>query len=248
MTQLAYDGSFDGFLTVLDGILNGIPFPESVLARRDIPPLFAGECRFITTDPERAESLRQRFRTELPLNVRRTAYTAFLSEEKGIATHVTRYLMMGLTMGSEVDLHLTDESVHRVHAALDRVLKERERMMGFVRFRRFGQVYYASIEPDTNLLELLGRHFASRFADQQGLIHDVKRKKALLFREGTWKVAPLSPLASLPPDDREEAVQKLWRRYFRSASVPDRENPKQQLRYMPRRYWRHLVEDPESDR
>ena len=246
MTTLAYDGSFNGLLTALGTLLDSKIYPEAVLPQRDIPPLFSGECRFITTDPERAEILRQRFRTELPLNVRKTAYTAFLSEEKGIATHVTRYLMMGLAMGSEVDLHLTDEAVHTVHVARRRVLAERHRLLGLIRFSRTGDFYYARIEPDTNVLELLGSHFASRFGDQQGLIHDQRRRRALLFQEGRWKIAPLSALDPLPLEDREKAVQTLWRRYFSCASVQGRENARQQLRYMPRRYWKHLVEDPEN--
>ena len=42
------------------------------------------------------------------------------------------------------------------------------------------RILYSSIEPDNNILYLMGNHFSDRFYREKIIIHDKKRKIALL--------------------------------------------------------------------
>jgi probable DNA metabolism protein len=40
----------------------------------------------------------------------------------------------------------------------------------------------------------------------------------------------------------DEKYQSLWRNYFESVNITQRNNPKAHLRQLPRRYWKYLPE------
>lgn len=57
-----------------------------------------------------------------------------------------------------------------------KVAYEVHRFHGFLRFRRvYGDLYYAPIEPDHNIIALLIPHFTARYAGQKWFIHDRRR-------------------------------------------------------------------------
>jgi probable DNA metabolism protein len=41
---------------------------------------------------------------------------------------------------------------------------------------------------------------------------------------------------------KEGLFQRLWKRYYEAANIPQRNNPKLHLRQLPRRYWQYLTE------
>ncbi len=45
---------------------------------------------------------------------------------------------------------------------------------------------------------------------------------------------------------REAQIQELWKSFFGAVAIPERHNPEQQRRCMPRRYWKYLVEIPQE--
>jgi probable DNA metabolism protein len=57
------------------------------------------------------------------------------------------------------------------------------------------------------------------------------------------EVAETPAAYSAPDEDNPEAFfQALWRAYFRSVNIPERENRQLQLRHLPRRYHRNMLE------
>ncbi len=117
------------------------------------------------------------------------------------------------------------------------------RLMGFVRFRQVeGGIYYASIGPDHNVIQLLAPHFVERLSDQKWIIHDVKREIAALHNRGKWLLTGFTA-DDIPADTPEEKQYKrLWKEFFNTLAIPERINPKLQRRLLPRRYWEHLPE------
>ena len=77
------------------------------------------------------------------------------------------------------------------------------------------------------------------------MIHDLRRGLA-----AAWDGQTLHPVVGVPDNidallsRRETAFQGLWREYVQALAVPERRNPALQRRFMPRRYWKHLVERP----
>ncbi|MDP4183252.1 MAG: TIGR03915 family putative DNA repair protein, partial [Bacillota bacterium] len=105
-----------------------------------------------------------------------------------------------------------------------------------------GNYYYASFEPDHNIISLLAPHFAKRLSDQKWVLHDLKRKTAAIFDTEGWFLSPIDALQELRLSDKENDFQNLWKLYFKNISIKSRTNLKLQRKYMPKRYWAHIVE------
>ena len=95
----------------------------------------------------------------------------------------------------------------------------------------------------------------NRYADQQWIIYDTKRKYGLFYdlhkveevtfdfqpeTKGTTKYLPENATA-----DKEELFGLLWQDYFRSTNIPARKNMKLHIRHVPKRYWKYLTEKVE---
>lgn len=146
-------------------------------------------------------------------------------------------------MGGRVNLHLSDDRVLRVNKIYLRVAHEVHIMMGFVRFKLVeGGIYYAPISPDNNIIELLAPHFSERLADQNWIIHDVKRGLAVLYNKKEWIITDFDQDENVCLDGTEEKYRNLWKEFFNTIGIASRVNPKLHKQLMPRRYWKYMTE------
>jgi probable DNA metabolism protein len=134
-----------------------------------------------------------------------------------------------------------------------KVGREKHRMEAFVRFQQLKDgLYYAAVEPDFNVLPLILPHFRSRYADQDWLIYDLRRRYGIHYTKETGQAAEVQmdwgehvadgrPGTSLY-GEREALYQALWKDYFKHTGIPARKNPALHLRHIPKRYWRNLTE------
>jgi probable DNA metabolism protein len=76
------------------------------------------------------------------------------------------------------------------------------------------------------------------------MMHDLRRRRAVVW-DGKRLLAELEPekrLKDNPVAEEEEAIQQLWKTFFRRVSIEGRKNSALQARCMPLRYWRWLPE------
>ena len=252
MNILRYDGSFYGLICVLapylkrrqlpDGIeRENVRQPSLVTTDEERPPISTDLSPRLAHDPEV-------FRIPgISSESWQNAWYAFLSEVSGIEIMIARYLLLAIDKRGGVDAHLTDDRVRSIQRLARKVLCERHRFMGLLRFRSIGQnLYYASINSDNFVLPLLGSFFAERFADQQWIIHDRKREVAAMYDLRVWTIIERSA-GDLPADSPEEdAAQRLWQCFFASIAVRERLNLALQQKFIPKKYWSDLIEIPGS--
>ena len=132
----------------------------------------------------------------------------------------------------------------------EEVRRERHRMEAFIRFQKLkDETFYATIEPDFNVLPLLIKHFRNRYADQKWIIYDIKRNYGVYYNLHDTQYIELDFSTVSKPGEvaaaftEDEAIyQSLWKNYFNSVNIPSRKNTKLHLRHIPKRYWRHLTE------
>lgn len=157
------------------------------------------------------------------------------------------YIRLLVTEGKSIRGMLASPEVRRVRDLSDRVGQERHRLTGFLRFRETANgVFYAPCAPDNDVVELLMPHFAARFRTFPFVIHDVKRKLAGVCDGREWTVVPAGE-AELVLSDAEDAFETLWKKYYRTVSIPSRKNIRQMKAYMPVRYWNFLLENPREE-
>lgn len=245
MTVLRYDGSLSGFLCLLGtAIKQNIAVSE--IYRGGQPStgnLFSQELR-IECDRAWAARVAAGLEQRLGKNYLTLLGQALLSEEDGIEIDLLNLTRRGLKRGPSLLQQLTDPLVNRVDSAALRTARERHRLLGLLRFsRQADDSYLARITPKTNVVPLLGGHFAKRLGDQRWLIVDDKRNIGVWGQNRRWELAEQVELSGdLCLHNSEQQIADLWRRFYHSISNPDRFNPKLRQQFMPKRYWAYLTE------
>ncbi|KAB2952612.1 DNA metabolism protein [Heliorestis acidaminivorans] len=237
-----YDGSMEGLFTAIYEAYYRREQPEDIQAiAKSNPPLFA-ELVVIETDVEKSEKVVQSIHKKISDDAFRTVSYAFLSEVEGSEQAIYQYLRLGWKIGPQVDRYLVDP-VWTVQKLRSKVAKEKHRMLGLLRFRLLSNsIYYGPMEPDHNIIGLIAPHFTKRLADQNWMIHDLRRGLAALYNQKEWIITDIDPNKKVELASIEIEYQDLWKAYFTSINIEERKNLKQQKTYMPFRYWRHLIE------
>lgn len=243
MWTYIYDGSFEGMLTAIYEAFNNKEHLQEIVAEREFLPRLFINKRFIKCNPAKAEKVYQAIGAKISHEAQRYIYLNYLSgyPERGI--WIYRYLHLGFKKGKNINLYLSQPDVLQIHKTARQVLFERYRLLGLARFKQLKRdIYYASIEPDHNVLALMAPHFVGRLADQNWIIHDLKRNLAAVYNRQDWVITDFDLTDLLYISGEEKSFQNLWRDYFKNISVTERENPRLQRQYMPKRYWKHLTE------
>lgn len=243
MLCYTYDGSFNGLLTAIHEIYYRGEKPREIMPAGSSNMRLFVQQEYIACDEDKAARVYESIDSKISSGALRNAYCAYLSEHTQAGMWIYEYLRLGWKLGPRVDLHLTDERVHRVHQLRRKVKAEQHRLLGLVRFQRYQHnIYYAAIEPDHNVTELLAPHFANRLSDQKWIIHDLGRDLAVIFNGNEWVSTGFTLKQQLELEQDEQYYQRLWKQYYDSIAIASRKNPRLQKQCMPERYWKHLVE------
>ena len=112
-------------------------------------------------------------------------------------------------------------------------------------FKKFGNnLYYASIHPDNNIIEPLGHHFINRLVSQNFIINDKNRDVCLIYNGKEYQIIDSTNLKIPNISANEQKYQELWRLFFKTIAISERKNPKCQMQFMPKKYWKDLIENP----
>ncbi len=254
-----YDGTFEGFLTVLWRILktgDKEPTVNSVFGA-DQQLLFSS-CTDIATVAADAEQAWNQLQKKLSSASLETIAVAFLSREQGIETALCNYILQGHRLGHALNKYHASDVVKRVQQAARSFRREIHRFKGLVRFRKLRNAfYYAPVNPKYDILLSLAAHFVRRMPRDKWLLHDVSRYKAVVWNQNALQSANID--AALTErikakgevddewlDENEHQVQQLWRSFHDSVCIQSRANKRLQQQFMPKRYWRFLPEMRET--
>ena len=248
-----YDGSFYGLLTVIYESYYPPSIPISISINTEMQNAqqsFLTDWKVVSTDYEKAEKVNHAILNKIGIKALEQIYYTYLSDINGKELVIYNYIKLGFKIGKAVDSHLYTEEVSALHKIVKKVTKEVHIMTGFLRFSYTNNFYYAIYEPDHNICELIAPHFADRFADQYFIIHDTRRNIAIIYDTKEWIITNFyeSELQKLntPNEDiasnNDICYEKLWQEYFVNVAIKERKNEKQQKSYMPKRYWKNMLE------
>jgi probable DNA metabolism protein len=236
-----YDGSFDGFLSVIYACYYH-KVPEDIERECTYNFSMLYEDKVIETDLVKSDKVYKAIVEKISEDTLIHVYQAFLSEVAGIEFKLFRYIQLGFKLGSKVNDLLSDEIVNEVQKYSKKVGFEAHRFLGLVRFQEFKGILYAAIEPTYNILELLGNHFKARLANEKWVIHDVKRGIGIVYENNEWILRDLK-FEKLESHEKEELFyQNLWKVFHKSVAIKERSNERLQMQHMPKKYWNNLIE------
>ncbi len=238
-----YDGTWDCFLTAVHHYYydkQNISNIESCLCYK---PNLIDEYRTITTDIIKAKAVEEAIVHKISAESLENLQRCFFSEIEGREMWILKYIRLGFKIGMRIDSMLGDKIVLDVLIPARKVGMECHRMLGLLRFELLeGGIYYAKIQPDHNIISFISPHFKNRFADQNWIIHDTKRKIASLYNTKKMLLSYMD-LSNIPELHADELkFQALWKNYYKHIAIKNKINPKLQKNFMPKRYWKNLTE------
>ena len=243
MNIYIYDGSFEGLLTCLSICFESGETPESIQKNEQDQNFLFVEQINICTDKKKADSFKEKLRLKFLKIFMRNIYYAFLSDMPGCEMVIYDYIKLALEKGRKIDNYCSDKRVIQLLGLSKKVGSEAHRLKGLIRFQQVETgLYYARINPDHNILPVIGYHFKERLKDQQWMIYDSKRSTALIYDKIKLDYVPVELDHDPVFSDEELFFQKLWKEYHKTVAIKERANPRLQKQYMPVRYWENLIE------
>jgi len=240
-----YDGSFDGLLCCVYESYTQKERPTAIFCDGDAEPsLF--EIRSVVTETAHAQrvarSLRKLSPDVLPL-LQRVFLTCLPEKELAIYRFVAKLYKLGTPYLSQIH----DDAYQPLLHAVRHLSTEVEHLRGFLRFSVYEGVLGAEIEPKNRVLPLLRSHFCERCHDESFFIYDRTHHEALLYSGGRSRIVPLDDFRPAPPDQEETEYRRLWRRFYDTIAIRERENPRGRMSKMPKRYWNTMTEFQSDD-
>lgn len=228
--------------------------------------LFAS-YRQVETDHEKAARVAETIRRNLGWEDYQVIYQAALADDpkKGSAIFATLVLGLAVLKKKNVTRNLQEPAVMKTFELSRRVENEAHRYRMFVRFRELegsqrdslGQdglevagasssLMFSEIEPENRILAALGDHFVDRFPMMNFAIYDRTHRECLVHPAGKrWAV-----LEDMELDEdlicrysrQEQEFSRLWKGFVKSIAIEERRNPRCQMNFMPKKYWKHMTE------
>ncbi len=248
-----YDGSLDGFFTVVFHAFHDRTEPSAIIPRGANTQIPLGSIIDVDTSVSKATRVRKGVVDRSDNRNVRLLHVAFLTGMPETNMLLWRYLKKLFQHPPGYFFrNMLDEDVYALVQTARRVRKEVHRFQGFVRFQKTkDQIYAAAIDPDNDVVKLLAPHFRARFPDRKWLIYDTRRKYGIYFDAEKLSQVELKGEAfdlttgHIQQNARamdEDYYRTLWQHYYEAINIMERKNHRQMRASMPKRYWKYLPE------
>ncbi|MDR1743844.1 MAG: TIGR03915 family putative DNA repair protein [Dysgonamonadaceae bacterium] len=253
MTVFFYDKTFDGLLSCIFFAYENRVFPDLILEEAVQKPLFTEVSYRVTTEDEKAARVWKALEKKLSLTARKAMFAVWLSELEETEMLLFRYMRKNIDLPQGMEMNFGDDDVLRCGEIARKVARDAQRLIQFIRFQETADgIYFAPVSPQHNTVRMVARHFKARFSDRPWVIYDTRRRFGIYYdlktvSEIIFSDEEAEKLASGKLDkeklsENETVLQTLWKEYFRTMAIKERENLRLQRQNMPKRYWKYLTE------
>lgn len=236
-----YDGSLEGLLCCVFTAVAEKQLPADIWCEEDACPVFF-DTRSIPTEKEKAARVAASIPQKMGPRAKELVANVFLSCAERKELKILRFLMLGYREGHRVTRMLAHPDVAPLIDAEKHLLSEAHLLKGFIRFSDYGQLLGAVIGPKNYVLPLLAPHFCGRLGDEDFMIWD-KTHKAVLYRQnGRAGIYGMEQFSPPTPSAAEEQYRRMWKRFYDTIAIRQRENPALRRTHCPKRYWAYMSE------
>lgn len=211
------------------------------------------EYKVVTESEHKSDTLQRMIKRNLGYNTYWDVYHAILSDDDGKAEAVFRMMQEARKIEDSTRImdHLGNPDVAKVFELSRQVANEAHVYKEFIRFRELENgVLFSEIAPKSQVLTCIAGHFADRFPLENWMIYDKTHEMFLVHPgQGTWRLVrgeTLNTDAVSRVSEGQKKYEELWKGFFKSISVKERENPKLQQTHLPKRYRREMTEFSEK--
>lgn len=253
MVTYIFNGTMEGLLTAVFEFYEHRHGAAELIWDKYYLPSLIGETVTIISNKEKAQRVWAGLEKKLSKEWLPVFYKASLAEDPEVYKQMFCFARYIFDNPAGAEKNFGNQWVMALSKADRMVNREKHRMKAFIRFQKTADgMYYAPVEPDFNVLPLIAGFFKNRYADQQWIIYDIKRKYGLYYNLHKVQVITcdfVSSIDTVPAklpagmtDAKEELASLLWKDYFDNTNIPARRNMKLHVQHVPRRYWKYLNE------
>ena len=198
-------------------------------------------------DSFKAEKVTRSIRRDISSRAYLYVYYASLSAEEDALQAIYNFLRVGFAMGADVLENYTNPHVMRIMELHRNIGNESHHFREFARFQSLdGRVYVSHLEPKSDVIMLVGRHFADRMPSEHWMIVDDNRKTACVHpKDGENYLRYLTDEefdALRKTEAYEDEYTGMWKTFFHTIGIKERENYVCQRNLFPIWKRKHAVE------
>lgn len=229
MVNIIFEDTFEGFVSALFyAFKNDIKNPFFSKAKK--PSLFGNiEIKTQKDIIKEAKSILDEDTMEL-------FYDSFCYDEEKAYSNIYKSFLFYIDNKHLKDI--TKDFIRNIYYYRKAVGRERHKYSGFLRFYEVDDALYARFEPKHYVLDYLGYFFKSRYKNQKFIIHDTKRKKAFIYDKKHYFIELFDK--DIPIN--QDKYTNLWKIFFETVSIKERENTKLQNQWIPKHYRKFMLE------
>lgn len=202
-----------------------------------------------TADAEKAEKVRRSVRSRISEKAYYNIMRAVRCNDVDKGDVIYHFIVYGFALGKKVTDSLQISWVQRIFEMNRKFLNEAHYFKEFLRFQEVKldqPVLFAVFEPQNQVLPDVTVHFADRLNPEWFIIYDKRHRDASFHDpEKGWYIRKLEEgeCEQLERLERQkEDYVELWKAFFESVSIKERENPTLQRSNLALRYRTHMPE------
>jgi len=237
MSVYLYDGSFEGFLTLIyHSFYQKKPAFKIIKDRKDVSLL--DEVIEIVTDELQAKKVYESLKEKFEPKHYNKIFHAFLCDSKDFEKPLYDFIVLGFRDQKKL-YDINHPSIYYLEKLEREYFRYLDKMYGFIRFVELEDgMLYTKVEGKFNILPFLGKHFKKRLDGLEFIIHDTFRELAyvdgVIHKVADFEIPKLS--------DDEQKFQKLWKLFYEKVTIQERKNLKLQQNLVPLLYRKYMTE------
>lgn len=187
------------------------------------------EYEAVETDYDLATKVSRSIMHKISYYAYETVFYAMLSCEESAVDDIYRFLVLGFKKGPDVMFTYTEPVVQRLLDLKRNVSNEACSFREFVRFNSINNsVYVSHIEPKSNIVSIVGNHFADRMPSEHWMIIDDGRGIAVVHPKDSdnyIRVLNDDEMAELSEiSDVTDEYTVMWKTFFDAIAIKQRNN------------------------
>ena len=198
-------------------------------------------------DPSKAEKVIRSIRRNISEEAYLDVYYATLSAEEDALQAIYNFLRAGFAAGGSILRQYSNPHVIKLLEIRRRVSNEAHHFQEFARFQSLdSKVYVCHLEPQNDVIMLVGNHFSDRMPSEHWMIIDDNRKTACVHvKDGENYLRYLTDeeFETLrQTESYEDEYTDMWKTFFHAISIEQRRNYICQRNLFPLWKRKHAVE------
>ena len=242
-----YDGTFNGFMTIIDQAFTRKQFPAIILtAANAMESLFTGE--WIETDERQAEKILHRLQQRLTITNFQFIHDGFYATIENKELHLLEAIKIALNTRDSLENFIGNPCVLAVTNGLKTLFGEAHNYKGFVRFEYVGSLLFSKVTPKHFSLPYICPHFAKRYPLESIIIYDTTHRLLALIEKGNISFIEDVDCPKFDQQKKEDLIQSQWQAFLSAVTIQERANKNSQLNHLPLRFRDHMIDFAQTDR